>query len=132
MKGELKQPNSPNLQNNSNIISYSIDVINKVNKEKDDKLSSDGFEKEKSQLDIYYVEKRYCTVCNVEQPIRSKHCKDCKRCVAMYDHHCPWTGNCVGEKNHCFFYTFLILQMIQIVLIGQYVNFSCFCYFSVK
>lgn len=59
----------------------------------DEKLSSDGFDKEKKNSeDIYYVEKRYCTVCNVEQPLRSKHCKDCQRCVAMYDHHCPWTG----------------------------------------
>ncbi len=40
----------------------------------------------------YYIEKRYCTICNIEQPIRSKHCKDCQRCVAMYDHHCPWMG----------------------------------------
>lgn len=59
----------------------------------DEKLSSDGFDKEKHSEEIYYVEKRYCTVCNVEQPLRSKHCKDCQRCVAMYDHHCPWTGS---------------------------------------
>ena len=57
----------------------------------DDKLASDEIEKDKIE-EFYFAEKRYCTVCNVEQPLRSKHCKDCRRCVALYDHHCPWTG----------------------------------------
>ncbi len=48
---------------------------------------------EEKEGDMIYVERRYCTVCNIEQPIRSKHCKDCNRCVAQYDHHCPWVGN---------------------------------------
>ena len=44
------------------------------------------------QLETLYVERRYCTVCNFEQPLRSKHCKDCNKCVGQYDHHCPWIG----------------------------------------
>jgi len=48
--------------------------------------------RKKDSTDIFYVEKRYCTVCNLEQPFRSKHCKDCNRCIGKYDHHCPWLG----------------------------------------
>lgn len=48
--------------------------------------------KKKDSIDIFYVEKRYCTVCNLEQPFRCKHCKDCNRCIGKYDHHCPWLG----------------------------------------
>ena len=65
--------------------------------------------------ELLYVERRYCTKCNVEQPLRSKHCKDCEKCVAQYDHHCPWLGTCIGEKNHFFFYWFLIFQVIEIL-----------------
>lgn len=40
----------------------------------------------------FYEEIRFCLLCHNEQPIRAKHCKVCGRCVAMYDHHCPWLG----------------------------------------
>lgn len=57
-----------------------------------------------------HVELRYCTVCNIEQPLRSKHCRNCNRCISTYDHHCPWMGNCVGERNRKYFYWFIVSQ----------------------
>ena len=42
-------------------------------------------------------------------PLRSKHCSDCERVVATYDHHCIWTGNCIGEKNRKEFLFYLLL-----------------------
>jgi len=47
----------------------------------------------KNNINDYFVEKRYCTKCNLEQPLRCKHCVFCERCVGTYDHHCAWIGN---------------------------------------
>lgn len=81
------------------------------------------FENQKEEQDLLYVERRYCTVCGFEQPLRAKHCRDCNRCVAQYDHHCPWLGTCIGQKNHFVFYWFLIFQCIQLIW-GEYEVFD--------
>lgn len=60
--------------------------------------------------DVIVVEPRRCPVCQLEQPLRCKHCKDCARCVALHDHHCPWLGNCVGERNRRSFYWYLVFE----------------------
>jgi palmitoyltransferase len=83
----------------------------------DERLSSEEYNKNNSNGgdDAVYVERRYCTVCNIEQPIRAKHCKTCQRCCASYDHHCPWLGTCIGEKNHLPFYIYLFFQFIEVL-----------------
>ena len=60
------------------------------------------------------VERRYCTMCRMEQPLRAKHCKTCDRCVALHDHHCPWLGICIGEKNRFFFYWLVFFQSLEL------------------
>ena len=51
---------------------------------------------------------RYCSTCNIFRPPRSKHCNSCNVCVSKFDHHCPWTGCCIGERNHRYFFAFLV------------------------
>eukprot|EP01083_Nonionella_stella_P225323 801193_1 len=57
----------------------------------------------------------FCWRCKFVRPIRSKHCYDCDRCIAKFDHHCPMVGNCVGGKNHRFFVVFLLTESVVIV-----------------
>ena len=49
----------------------------------------------------------FCFTCDTQKKVRTRHCKRCKRCVRRFDHHCPWTGNCVGLFNGKFFIQFL-------------------------
>lgn len=37
-----------------------------------------------------------CQICNANIGERTKHCGDCNRCVAVFDHHCKWLNNCIG------------------------------------
>ena len=39
-----------------------------------------------------------CSECRIPMQLRSKHCDICKKCVQVYDHHCPWINNCIGAK----------------------------------
>lgn len=32
-----------------------------------------------------FDEQHFCTICMIRQPLRSKHCRRCNRCVAKHD-----------------------------------------------
>ena len=83
-----------------------MDTINEIGENEDEAAHSSGSD---GGDIVMFVESKYCTVCHLEQPLRAKHCKSCDQCVATHDHHCPWIGNCVGERNKARFYYFLCI-----------------------
>lgn len=66
----------------------------------------------------------FCTTCWLRRPFRAKHCRDCDRCVLKADHHCPFTGNCVGPRNMWKFvlcqYIFAFLEISFYIFIYYY------------
>jgi palmitoyltransferase len=69
-----------------------------------------------------------CAECQIVKPARSRHCEICQRCVAVYDHHCPWINNCVGCGNHKYFMIFITLVWFNLLLI----LIACIYYISEK
>ena len=55
-----------------------------------------------------------CTTCNITKDINVVHCTDCDVCVEGMDHHCPWTGKCIGKGNLCPFYLFVASTAVYI------------------
>ena len=74
-------------------------------------FSSPGF----VQIKHYSNERnspKYCAICKIIRPRRSKHCYECGKCIIKYDHHCIFTANCVGANNHCLFVVYLLIQVL--------------------
>jgi palmitoyltransferase ZDHHC9/14/18 len=69
-------------------------------------------EKKKANPKLNYSK---CNFCQVVRPSTAHHCYDCDVCVDNLDHHCPWTGKCIGRKTLMRFYVFLLAVSLQIV-----------------
>jgi palmitoyltransferase ZDHHC9/14/18 len=59
-----------------------------------------------------------CSRCELSRPVGASHCYDCEVCITDLDHHCPWTGKCIGKKNLYFFYSFLTCLTLHIIFVG--------------
>ncbi|XP_023331098.1 probable protein S-acyltransferase 23 isoform X2 [Eurytemora carolleeae] len=67
---------------------------------------------------------RLCHTCRSVRPLRAKHCRVCDRCVAQFDHHCPYISNCVGLRNRGWFLLFTLSVAINCSIT---IFFACFC-----
>eukprot|EP00747_Dinoflagellata_sp_TGD_P161723 gnl/TRDRNA2_/TRDRNA2_178511_c0_seq1.p1 gnl/TRDRNA2_/TRDRNA2_178511_c0~~gnl/TRDRNA2_/TRDRNA2_178511_c0_seq1.p1 ORF type:complete len:376 (+),score=82.57 gnl/TRDRNA2_/TRDRNA2_178511_c0_seq1:60-1187(+) len=58
-------------------------------------------------------DRRHCKWCAKYKPDRCHHCRVCRECILKMDHHCPWIYNCVGFRNHKFFFLLLGYSVID-------------------
>jgi hypothetical protein len=57
-----------------------------------------------------------CVTCKLVRPLGTKHCAVLNKCVARFDHFCPWVGNTVGKLNHRDFAAFLLFEAIALIV----------------
>eukprot|EP00927_Polykrikos_kofoidii_P079238 TRINITY_DN76020_c0_g1_i1.p1 TRINITY_DN76020_c0_g1~~TRINITY_DN76020_c0_g1_i1.p1 ORF type:complete len:481 (-),score=61.81 TRINITY_DN76020_c0_g1_i1:30-1256(-) len=55
---------------------------------------------------------RFCNKENKYKPDRAHFCSQLDKNVLRMDHYCPWLANCVGLRNHKFFFLFLLYTVI--------------------
>jgi hypothetical protein len=79
-----------------------------------------------SELDVQDLKDmghRVCVFCKIARPPKTQHCYSCDVCVENLDHHCPWTGKCIGKNNIHSFYFFLALIPISVVFMAMSLSF---------
>lgn len=69
---------------------------------------------EKSQVADSAPYRAFCSICDCNVSLTSKHCGQCNRCVDDFDHHCKWLNNCVGRKNYKLFAILIVdLELVS-------------------
>jgi len=58
-----------------------------------------------------------CHTCRIYRPPRASHCSDCDNCVRDFDHHCPFTRNCIGARNYSCFIAFLVSVSVSLAVL---------------
>jgi len=62
----------------------------------------------------------FCDYCRfyLRKTSYGSHCDLCDICIEKYDHHCIWTGHCIGKNNKITFYIFVPSIFILLFYFG--------------
>lgn len=72
-----------------------------------------------------------CGNCDIQRPVTARHCIYCGVCVDGLDHHCPWSGKCIGKNNMVAFQCFVTILCCQIYfLLGAFIYYCISVYQS--
>ena len=62
------------------------------------------------------IECNFCETCNIVKTPRVYHCNICDCCISVHDHHCPWIGTCIAQRNKIPF----LLYGITVLILALY------------
>ena len=59
--------------------------------------------------------KIWCDKCLTLESDKVYHCNMCGVCIEGHDHHCVWTGKCIGKKNYVVFILFVVCTPVYFI-----------------
>lgn len=51
---------------------------------------------------------KFCQTCKIWRPESASHCSKWDCCIEIFDHHCPYLNNWIGQRNYKYFVAFLV------------------------
>lgn len=76
-----------------------------------------------------------CPTCKIVRTPRVYHCSVCDCCISVHDHHCPWVGNCIGQRNHKLFVFYnWVTEILSVYTLALNIHFGANAniFFSMK
>jgi len=58
-----------------------------------------------------------CRECLTTEDDKAFHCNDCGVCITGHDHHCIWTGKCIGKGNFVPFIFFVVCTPCYFIML---------------